>query len=77
MLGTKRTFAQTVAAVMGLTGSVFSRRRAFDSFTSAVKPRQWHDPKRQQAAVARRALRQLRNLRQADAGGYGQHWQAL
>lgn len=58
-------------AIMGMIGSGGSAYRG-----PALKPRQWHDPERLAAAQARQAARGARNLRHADAGGYGSYWLA-
>lgn len=72
-----KSFIGAVAAVLGLTASTFSTRRAFDSFTSALKQTQWHNPARLEASQARQQRRQQRNLRDAQRGAFGPHWMAL
>lgn len=72
-----KSFIGVVAAVLGMTASDFSTRRAYDGFTSGLKRTQWHDPARLAAAQARQERRQQRNLRDAQRGAFGQYWLAL
>lgn len=67
----KLNIAALIMGAAGMFGAGALRRA-----TPKLKARPWHDPKRVDAAAARRKARQLRNLRQAAAGGYGTYWAA-
>lgn len=69
-----KSFIGVVAAVLGLTASAFSSRRPYDGFIGRKTLSQRHDPARVAAAAAKRERRGERNLRNAQAGGYGTYW---
>lgn len=79
MLKNKLSFFSMAAAMLGLTFPLPGGRRGslYAGKDKQLPRSQWHDPKRVEAAAARRVLREQRNLRNAERGAFGPDWQTL